>query len=201
MAYPVINLLGPGKRLVIWVQGCSRRCYGCISPELFKQKIECYYYIENIFNLLPRDNELNGITVTGGEPFEQAESLYNLLKIVRDNTQFDIMVYSGCTIENIRKVTNAQKKLLSVIDILIDGEYKKNYTNVKIWRGSDNQRVFLLTENAQKFQEHFNQTYSDNRQLLFQISNDRTLYLVGIPDKNFDMSFRANTKQYGVFIP
>ena len=80
--YPV-QVLGPGKRVGIWVAGCSRGCKGCSNPELGEQKPEYEVSVEQLVSLienLARDHEIDGFTISGGEPLNQAEELAKLIQ-------------------------------------------------------------------------------------------------------------------------
>ena len=74
---------GPGNRFVIWTQGCSLDCLGCWNPEthLFKSGNE--YQIQDLFSLIIKETTIEGITISGGEPFDQADELYNLTKEIK----------------------------------------------------------------------------------------------------------------------
>ena len=80
--YPV-EVLGPGKRVGIWVCGCRRGCKGCSNPELWEPRPEYEVTTEEIMSLIKRiaeANEIDGFTVSGGEPMDQAEALSELIQ-------------------------------------------------------------------------------------------------------------------------
>ena len=120
--YPVTSL-GPGRRLVIWVAGCSRRCRGCANPELWirhpQQRIEASDFANTVKELLDT-KEVEGITITGGEPFDQAGELKELLEAL--DFDRDVLVFSGYKIEDIRK-NSEMNTLLDKVSVVIDGEY------------------------------------------------------------------------------
>ena len=75
--YPV-EVLGPGKRIGLWLSGCSRKCAGCSNPELWEQKKEQLISVERLSSLLHRialNRPVDGMTITGGEPMDQAAEL------------------------------------------------------------------------------------------------------------------------------
>lgn len=143
--YPVVSL-GPGNRLVIWTAGCNRRCRNCSNPELWhkrpEQKIEIKKlaaYINSTFQEKP-----DGITITGGEPFDQSEDLIELI----DNLNFkaEILVFSGYPIEELQG-DSKKRKLLKKIDVLIDGDYVDELNDGQsALRGSSNQKIHFLNE-------------------------------------------------------
>ena len=148
-----VETLGPGKRICIWVNGCKRRCKGCVSPELqaFQTKNEC-----DVVGLLKkfRPNASTAITVSGGEPFEQTTELAELVKYLRGCGVEDILVYTGYTVEELRaRETETENTLyiLNNIGVLIDGPYidELNF-DVGNLKGSENQRVIFMNPRLKK---------------------------------------------------
>ncbi len=152
--YP-ITALGPGERIGIWTAGCSRRCPGCANPELWdrhpQQRIDVEKlaaYINTLF-----DRRVDGITITGGEPFEQAKELSELLDCLKVKTE--VLVFSGNTFENLEK-NNEYKKFLNRIDVLIDGPYVEELNDgVAALRGSANQRIHYLNKTVREKYEAY----------------------------------------------
>jgi len=140
---PETHANGPGCRFAVWVQGCSRRCPGCFNPETHDFSGGCELKVTEIISQIPA--ETCGITVSGGEPFEQTDELFKLLKET-GRMGLNRLVYTGYTYEEL----SAQKdgmaaKCLCVIDTLIDGAYKKEISPYIPWTGSGNQRLLHLT--------------------------------------------------------
>lgn len=93
--------------------------------------------------------DIEGITITGGEPFLQAEGLAKLVGKVRNRRDFGVIVYTGFTLAELRKKAerdSAVRDFLAAIDLLIDGPYLSERDDGKSLRGSDNQEVHPLTE-------------------------------------------------------
>jgi anaerobic ribonucleoside-triphosphate reductase activating protein len=79
--YPV-KVLGPGDRIGIWLCGCNRACPGCSNPELWSPRPEFELSVENLCHLINQilvNHPVDGITITGGEPFQQAADLWMLI--------------------------------------------------------------------------------------------------------------------------
>lgn len=140
-----VTALGPGNRIAIWVSGCSRGCRNCANPELWKQnsgqKISVSK-LADILNHLKKEKNIEGLTISGGEPFDQAVSLTELLE---QTVPFsDILIYSGYLKEEILE-DPAKRRLLEMADVLIDGPYieEENEDSV-VLRGSANQRIWYL---------------------------------------------------------
>lgn len=145
-----IHALGPGERVGLWTQGCSKKCAGCISPDLQTAQgtvIENRKLSELLIQVA-RKGSCSGLTISGGDPFEQSEDLLEVLQ--RTRCAFDdILVYTGYTLEEIRNrcAGDAALECLRYIDVLIDGRYvEKLNTRDCVLRGSSNQIIYYLNE-------------------------------------------------------
>jgi len=158
---PVLSL-GPGKRICIWTQGCRKRCKKCISPELqpFIGTETDEELLSNIIIKIAEKNDCKGITISGGEPFEQSKALLKLLKILRNKFE-DILVYTGLKLNDIQNNLYGEnaKMCLSYIDVLIDGEYIDELNSKDcVLRGSSNQEIhFLNKKNYLLYKEYIRQ--------------------------------------------
>jgi anaerobic ribonucleoside-triphosphate reductase activating protein len=141
---PVTEVEGPGKRACIWVQGCSIRCEGCMVPHTWERDEGRPVFIDDLFNQLSSNQEIEGLTVLGGEPMDQAEVLLPLLTKVKE-INLSIMVFTGYCLEQF--TGNAQKQIVELCDLLIDGPYVKTLTDFsRPWIGSKNQQMHFLTD-------------------------------------------------------
>lgn len=144
---------GPGRRFVLWVQGCPIRCPGCINPELQPFHKRFLVRVEEMAKLILSTPAIEGVTYTGGEPTTQARALVFLSEILREHN-LTILCYTGYTLDEIvRKNDPWINRLLSLTDILIDGPYIQKESANLLWRGSRNQRVHFLTERYRHFEE------------------------------------------------
>ncbi|MVV47532.1 4Fe-4S cluster-binding domain-containing protein [Pseudomonas sp. PB120] len=137
-----VTTLGPGRRLGIWFQGCSIRCPGCISADTWGAghlRLSTEKLLEQI---TPWLREAEGITISGGEPFDQFDALLRLLQGLRRLSQADILVYSGYPLE---KLDAKLRQANGLIDALISDPYDETLSQSMALRGSDNQRLSLLT--------------------------------------------------------
>ena len=135
---------GPGLRYVIFVQGCPHNCPGCHNPQTHSfdggrvvETGELYYEcIEDPLN--------SGVTFSGGEPFCQAEALYELGKRFKERG-YHLMCYSGWTYGELMRKAESEEyvgKLLGILDVLVDGRFILERRTLALpFRGSDNQRV------------------------------------------------------------
>jgi anaerobic ribonucleoside-triphosphate reductase activating protein len=137
------NANGPGLRFVVWVQGCGRKCLGCFNPYTHDPCDGYEIEASKIIGQIPL-GKISGITVSGGEPFEQAEELSALLKEA-GQMGLNRMVYTGYIYEELSALQDSSyRKCLAEIDLLIDGAYEKDNPPYMPWTGSGNQRLIQL---------------------------------------------------------
>ncbi len=197
---PSVTTLGPGRRIGIWVQGCSLNCFGCMSEDLFYRYEESYLSIDSvydrIFSLAPGHT---GLTVSGGEPFDQAEALLPLLLKVNRTTTLDIMVYSGYTREEILKGSQAMVDLFTQVDIIIDGRFEVGLPTSKPWCGSDNQTIHLLTKRARQYNCLIKEGQGEPPpSLQVEVTNGNAVRIIGIPRRGELEQLREQLLQRGV---
>jgi anaerobic ribonucleoside-triphosphate reductase activating protein len=146
LAYPV-TALGPGRRLALWVAGCPMRCPGCITPELQDPAAGRAVPVERLAQrILALDLPLDGITLTGGEPFEQPAALAALWqRIAPERPHWDLMAFSGYTLGQLATRPQAAA-LLAVTDLLIAGPYRQGRPGQHPLLASANQRLHPLSE-------------------------------------------------------
>ena len=147
---PLSRANGPGARFTVWVQGCSRHCQGCFNPLTHDTMAGFEMSIREIVESIPL--EAAGVTISGGEPFEQPEELASLLEAVQE-TNLHTVVYTGFQFEELKASQNAAvQRSLALMNVLIDGEYKEGVQPVMPWTGSGNQRIIEL--NGDVFRTH-----------------------------------------------
>ncbi len=139
-----VTTLGPGKRFCLWVQGCRQRCPGCISP-MSREETGGRLIPVNALATEIALSGMDGLTISGGEPFLQSEALAEMIDMIRARRDMGVIVYTGYTIEQLRKQSDAEE-LLNRTDLLIDGPYIRELDDGLSLRGSSNQRVICLTE-------------------------------------------------------
>lgn len=133
---------GEGIRMAVFVQGCSIHCPSCHNQSIWDHSKGIITDIEDILELYKRNALLDGITITGGEPTEQAEGCYYLAKKIHEEGG-NVWCYTGHTLEELSS-TNDEfiKKLLEESDVIVDGPYKENLRDLGLaFRGSSNQRI------------------------------------------------------------
>lgn len=171
---------GPGIRFVLWVQGCSLGCPGCFSPHTHSATGGRVIKVEWLVNRIRSTKGIQGITISGGEPFEQAKPLAGLTDRLR-GSGLTVMCYSGFRLVELHnKRCPDMNRLLSNTDILIDGRYRRAEATVARWRGSRNQKVNWLTANGD--QDRLGDDSQTNVELLI---DGATLKTTGIWPENF----------------
>lgn len=179
-----IVALGPGKRLVIWTKGCSKKCAGCISPEMADADNVRSVSVQDICKIVSnihKTDGFDGITISGGDPLEQLSELIELLENLRTYTD-DILVYTGFVWSVFSKSleTSVIQKMKSLISVLIDGPYihEQNIPQLPL-RGSLNQNIIFFDETQRNKYE----AYMSEGRKLQNIYWDEKLLTVGIVDK------------------
>jgi anaerobic ribonucleoside-triphosphate reductase activating protein len=150
---------GPGKRFALWVQGCSLRCPGCCNPEMFApDKGGSFIEPAELAQRILATPGIEGISVLGGEPFQQPEALAEVCRLVRAGG-LSVMIYTGYTLAELRAKASALtptlspagereavSELLATVDLLVDGRYEQGKPEKsRRWIGSSNQVMHFLT--------------------------------------------------------
>jgi anaerobic ribonucleoside-triphosphate reductase activating protein len=150
-----VTVLGPGVRAGIWVQGCGIGCAGCMSRDTWDpaggRGVPVVELLGWLGGLPP---ETTGVTVSGGEPFEQAEALVELLDGIaalsgEREAPLDVMVYSGFTLAALRR-SPSRRALLERCDVVVTGPFVPGRAPGGSWRGSANQRLVVRTDLARR---------------------------------------------------
>lgn len=158
MHYSVIKPVdiadGVGVRVTLFVSGCTHHCKGCFQPQTWAFDYGQPYTKETEDQLISllSPSYIRGLTLLGGEPMEpnNQRALLPLLRRVRaELPKKDIWCYSGYTLDELTGLSRARcevtDELLSLIDVLVDGEFVEEKRNISLkFRGSENQRLIDL---------------------------------------------------------
>lgn len=135
---------GPGIRFVIFAQGCKHGCENCHNIETWDPERGYETTVDELINQIKATKLIKGVTISGGEPFLQAESFAVLGQKIKE-LGFDIVTYTGYTFEDLINQCDKEpsvKALLEVTDILVDGPYIDEQRDISLpFRGSANQRI------------------------------------------------------------
>lgn len=178
-----VTALGPGRRVGIWFQGCSIGCPGCMSHDTWEPTAPADQVpltdVTGWVARLPED-EVDGITISGGEPLDQPAALLGLTAWLRDHfgpDRVDLLVYTGYTHQVVRR---RHADTLAHVDAVITEPYRRNAAGTALrWRGSPNQRLVPLTRlGGERYGAHVDAPAVDGLQVSV---GDGRVRIVGIP--------------------
>jgi anaerobic ribonucleoside-triphosphate reductase activating protein len=179
--FPITNL-GPGRRIGIWFQGCSIRCPGCISVDTWAQGRGTTTVSEVLEAITPWVLAADGFTISGGEPFDQPRALAELLAGIRGHSQADILVFTGHSLERIEQQLSSMS---GFIDALITDPFDLTAPQTLALRGSDNQRLVLLTPLGQeRFAAYDRPADLRDRSVDVMFDENGEVWLAGIPARD-----------------
>lgn len=140
---------GPGIRMVVFTQGCSHNCPGCHNPQTHSYDSGEMKEIEEIINDIIKNPLLDGITLSGGDPFEQAAACSRLAGEVR-RLGLNVITYTGYTYEQLIELSKNREgfdELLCNTDLLVDGPFiLAEKAPLLKFRGSANQRIIDMNK-------------------------------------------------------
>ena len=138
---------GPGRRFALWTQGCTIRCAGCCNPQMFPAEGGTPWDTRALAEKIVATPEIEGISLLGGEPFEQAAALAEVAGAARARG-LSVMIYTGYTLAELRSRGDAATDaLLAATDLLVDGRFEQSlYETGRRWIGSSNQVLHFLTD-------------------------------------------------------
>lgn len=145
---------GIGVRVSLFVSGCTHHCENCFNEDTWSFNYGKVYTSETEKEIIDalKPTYITGLTLLGGEPFEPSNQreLVKLLRKVRKEMPYKtVWCYSGYTFEeltgNSRAVCECTNEMLSMINVLVDGEFMEEKKDVRLkFRGSSNQRIIDL---------------------------------------------------------
>ena len=144
---------GPGMRRVYFAQGCKHNCEGCFNKDTHDFNGGELKDMDELIDDAIGNPMLKGVTFSGGDPLEQAESFVYMAKAFK-KAGLNIWCYTGYTFEEIldRMEENKElKELINNIDVLVDGKFQLNNKKEGLkFRGSTNQRLINIKESLDK---------------------------------------------------
>lgn len=138
---------GPGQRFAVWVQGCSVRCHGCFNAHLWDPSSGRPVPVDELVQGAVSAG-VEGVTLLGGEPFDQASAAARFARGVRQ-AGLSVMTFTGFLLEDLEApgAPRGALALLSTTDLLVDGPYLAHLPDhTRPWVGSTNQRFHMLTD-------------------------------------------------------
>lgn len=133
---------GVGIRYTVFTQGCKHKCLGCHNPETHDINGGYDIAIDEIIEDLKSNPLLDGITLSGGDPFFQAKECTELLvRIRKEFKHLNVWAYSGFTFEQLLR-NKDMREMLDLVDVLVDGRFVlERRTLESRFKGSENQRI------------------------------------------------------------
>lgn len=175
---------GPGVRAVIWVQGCTLRCPGCFNPETHSQKIRQLTPVEKLTERILAITGIEGVTISGGEPFLQAAALAELCRTLHAH-DLGVVVFSGFTFEQLTRAKNKNwNALLALTDLLIAGPFVQELRCDLALRGSRNQTLHFLSNRYTSLKAQLEQD-SNSVELVIDLSGRITM--TGFPGEEWSI--------------
>jgi anaerobic ribonucleoside-triphosphate reductase activating protein len=129
---------------------------------------------------------------------DQADALHEMLNVLQRANEPEVLVYTGYTIEELRRAGGAPFRLLARIDILVDGPFIIERPSTLVWRGSDNQRVHLLTPRARQHAGAARRAWGPLRSMQYMLEPGGRLVVVGIPHRRFREDLASATARRGI---
>lgn len=154
---------GPGCRFVIWVQGCHLACPECWNKHTWSFAPKTLMSADELFAKIAAVDSLDGITLTGGEPFLQAKNLIPLVSRVKAELGLNVQIFTGFERHELQK--KYQKQLLALADVVVAGRFDTSKPN-------NNQKVYELSEVHWQF---------NNTDVEIEIDDKGKLLLTGYP--------------------
>jgi len=190
-----VTTLGPGRRIGIWFQGCSIQCPGCISKDTWDPKLG-WTTVDSVVTAVQHwISDAQGITISGGEPFDQPDALRALLQNLRRMSPIDVLVYSGYMFSELTGWLEANSGL---IDVLISGPYQERSQQTLPLRGSDNQSLHFLTDLGRERFSSFDRTIQpEDRRFDIMFDDSGSVWIAGIPHRDDFRRFKTALKAAG----
>lgn len=193
-----VTTLGPGRRVGIWMQGCSIRCPGCISSDTWAKKMPETTVGELLVRVGPWLQSCDGVTISGGEPFEQPAALGQLLRGIREVSGANILVYSGKTFSELAEEPPVTAGL---IDCLISEPFELNSPQTKYLMGSDNQQMTCLTPLGRTVFSPLNRLADgSDRRMDVMFDEDGVVWLAGIPGRGDMARLQVLLEERGTYL-
>lgn len=137
---------GPGLRSVVWVQGCPFRCPGCFNPDFLPFAGGRTVAASEVAAWILAEQETEGVSFSGGEPFAQAGALATVAEQVRAAGK-GVLIFTGFEAATLRQSTNpGVRRLLAAADLLVAGPYQRDNPSRQPLLASANQERVFLTE-------------------------------------------------------
>ncbi len=198
-----VTVLGPGRRIGLWLQGCSIRCKGCVSQDTWPADPQRAMPVKALLDWCRRvaQDGLDGVTISGGEPFDQPKALAALLDGMdvwraAAGLDFDILCYSGYPLKTLEK---RHARILARLDALIPEPYADGRPLGALWRGSDNQTLVPLSVRGRaRYADSIDAPQAVTEKRMQMAVEAGKLWMIGIPHRGDMAALEALCRQRGM---
>lgn len=140
---------GPGNRFVVWFQGCSQDCRGCANPEFQPFSGGSARSVDSLLTAILAVPNLDGVTISGGEPFDQADGFFALIRAIRAKSRLAVFVFSGYRYAELDRRFQLGSRL-DRPDAILCGPFRQELApDYDHFLPSANQELKLLTDRFQ----------------------------------------------------
>lgn len=182
-----VTVLGPGRRIGLWLQGCSIHCPGCVSQDTWPKDPSRRIAVADLVAWCRKVSAgaPDGITISGGEPFDQPAGLQALLASLvawrrEKGLDFDILCYSGYPLRELEK---EHGRILALLDAIIPEPYVDHLPQGHVWRGSSNQPLVPLSARGrERYADRVDAPASGDRRMQATVEGGR-VWMIGIPGR------------------
>ena len=137
------EIYGPGLRSVIWIQGCILACKGCWNTQYWSAKGGDEIRVSELLKEIQALDDIEGITLLGGEPLQQAAASLELIKGAK-SLGLSVFLYTGYEPSEFNEIMLA---CFNLSDIVVTGRYVQELRDTRLrWRGSQNQQVHFISD-------------------------------------------------------
>ena len=202
-----VTVLGPGRRVGIWFQGCSIGCHGCVARDTWEHDDRFEIPVASVVRWCRTvaDGPVDGVTVSGGEPFEQPQALEALLHELRrwDSLRrkqgwppLDLLCYSGLPW---RRLQRDHADLLTQLDAIIPEPFREEVEAPSAWRGSGNQPLVALTELGRERYTPDVDAEIPAPSVQVSVEAER-VWMIGIPQRGDLVAFERHAEDRGLMV-
>ncbi|RMD75688.1 MAG: radical SAM protein [Lentisphaerae bacterium] len=184
--WPDSTVNGPGRRAVVWFQGCSRDCAGCCNPQFQAHDRGKRVTVAEVAEQIVRLRQIEGVTYSGGEPLEQLSALVSLMRITAE-AGLSQMVYTGYTYGEITAKARTQPlfaELLRRVDLMLCGPFRPELRQSLHYAPSSNQELIAVSEQYRAWVLHTASTCTARHEV--RLTEDGELLLTGLPFPHTD---------------
>lgn len=173
-----VTTLGPGRRVGLWLQGCSIGCPGCISADTWDPTLGLVPVELLLDQVAALASAADGLTISGGEPFDQPSVLVAVLQRWRAASRRPILVFTGRELDEVEPWLRSNPGLL---DALMTGPFRSDLPQTKALRGSDNQTLHVLSKLGEEFRSYDRPCTHADRRLDVMFDEEGQAWFAGIP--------------------